>query len=272
MDHGEKCIGTTVSEELGVGYERGQSDEIVPELFPATLPVSEVCRVNWRGLSPDIHSARTYEWRGMQFEAPPGVFVPGPTARLIHDRIMDGVIPVAGKRYAAMGVGLGVETVAAGLQGAAAVYGVDVHYPSVKVAERYYRSYVASDKAPFVGVVSDLWSNFPHVEPLDVITFNPPLIDVVLSEDPEIVRNLCQGIALAERFFTQLSEFSILASGGTIYVVLSNTAPLREFVALAIRRDYRLQVIHEQGWPGEEVRTYVFDIRPAGSLGLPADS
>jgi len=226
------------------------------QTLPATLARDEILTVNASGLSPEIHSTRPYEWRGISLVVPPGVFRPGPTARLIHDRLMDGLLPVSGKRYAAMGVGLGVEAVAAGMRGAGLVLGVDIHSRSVEVAQANFDFLVGT--GAFRGVVSDLWENVEISEQLDVVTFNPPFIDTPLSSDPDLARNMCQGFRLAIRFFEQMRQKSVLARGGVIYVVLSNTAPLRDFVGLAISSGYRVEALHEQGWQGERVRTFLF--------------
>jgi release factor glutamine methyltransferase len=160
-----------------------------------------------------------------------------------------------------MGVGLGVEAVAAGLMQASEVYGIDVHIPSVEASIRNYEIHVGSSLAPFVGIVSDLWANVENGHRFDVITFNPPLINYQLSEDKEISRNLCQGLTLADSFLRQTNDRETLAMDGSMFIVLSNTAPLRDFLTLVLHYGFNIKVLHEQGWPGEEVQTYIFEIR-----------
>ena len=229
--------------------------------LPPTLTAEEIALVNHRGLSPDIHSVRPYHWGGLRFNAPPGVFLPGPTSRLVHEMIRDGRIRVRGLRYAAMGCGLGVETVLAGLRGALIVYGIDVHPPSVESSRRHYLKYVGTTGATFVGVISDLWNDFPSVAPLDVVTINPPFIGVHLSDDQDLIRNMCVGPELAQRFLRQLVERPLMSPEGVVYVTLSNTAPLRDFVSMALNHGLSVSVVHEQGWPGENVRTFILALR-----------
>ncbi|MEU4240216.1 hypothetical protein [Actinoplanes sp. NPDC026619] len=225
--------------------------------LPETLPEAEIRAVNTRSLGTEIHTHRRLSWRDMMFDVPPGVFMPSPTARLIPDLIMDGAISVQGKHYAAMGVGLGAEAVAAGLRGARTVYGIDIHPASVAAAESNFRLHVGSDASDFVGVVSDLWSAVPENPPIDVVTFNPPMIDITLSPDPDIARTLCRGFPIAESFFAQLSQREILAPHSKIYFVLSNTAPIRRFSGLAASLGYDVRIEYERGWQGERVRTFV---------------
>lgn len=233
--------------------------------LPATLPVEEIRAINRP--NPTIHEHRTYHWNGWDFELPPGVFRPGETSRLVHTRLLDGTLPVAGLRYAAMGAGLGVEAVVAGLRGARSVHVLDVHPESVRSAAGHYDRIVGEDGPPLVPLVTDLWEGFPADEQVDVVTFNPPAIEDPLSDDPAIVRNLCLGREIADRFFTQLVDRNPLAPNGVVYLILSNTAPLRDIVATALDNGFDAEVVHVEDWPGDNVQTYLFALRRAAEHG-----
>jgi release factor glutamine methyltransferase len=112
--------------------------------------------------------------------------------------------------------------------------------------------------------VADVWVGFPDGEQVDVVTFNPPGIDLPLSDDPDIVRNLCVGPGLAERFFDQLVARDLLAPRGVVYLVVSNTAPLRDIVAMALGKGFGAEVVHVEDWEGDNVLTYLFAMRREG--------
>jgi release factor glutamine methyltransferase len=231
--------------------------------LPQTVPAEEIRAINKP--NPAIHTHRTYSWNGWDFDLPPGVFRPGETSRLVHALLLDGTLPVAGLRYAAMGCGLGVEAVAAGVAGARTVYALDVHPESVRTTVRHYEkivgSVVGTDGPPLIPLVADVWEGFPDGEQVDVVTFNPPMIDLPLSDDPDIVRNLCVGPGLAERFFDQLVTRDLLAPGGVVYLIVSNTAPLRDIVAMALELGFGAEVVHVEDWEGDNVQTYLFAMR-----------
>jgi release factor glutamine methyltransferase len=86
----------------------------------------------------------------------------------VHTRLLDGTLPVAGLRYAAMGV----EAVVAGVRGARVVYALDVHPESVRTTARHYERIVGADGPPLVPVVADVWAGFPDGVQVDVVTFN----------------------------------------------------------------------------------------------------
>jgi release factor glutamine methyltransferase len=230
--------------------------------LPRTVPAEEIRAINKP--SRAIHTHRTYRWHDWDFDLPPGVFQPGETSRLVHARLLDGTLPVAGLRYAAMGCGLGVEAVVAGVKGARTVYALDVHPGSVRTAVQHYEKIVGADGPPIVPLVTDGWDGFPDGEQVDVVTFNPPSIDLPLTDDPDVVRNLCVGPGLATRFFDQLVTRDLLAAGGVVYLVLSNTAPLRDVVAAALDLGFGAEVVHVEDWEGDNVQTYLFAMRRGG--------
>ncbi|WP_300006843.1 methyltransferase [Pseudonocardia sp.] len=227
--------------------------------LPRTLTPDEIRAIN--NPSRAIHDHRSYTWNGWDFDLPPGVFHPGETSRLVHSRLLDGTLPVAGLRYAAMGAGLGVEAVVAGVHGAAAVYALDVHPESVRTTARHYARIVGSGGPPLYPLVADVWEGFPDGHQVDVVTFNPPAIELPLSDDPDIVRNLCVGRDIASRFFGQLVSRELLAPGGVVYLIVSNTAPLRDIVAIGLDAGFDAEVVHVEDWPGDDVQTYLFALR-----------
>jgi release factor glutamine methyltransferase len=234
-------------------------------LLPDTLPAEQILAAY--DLTPASPGSRAYRWNGWDFELSPGVFEPGEGSRLLHDRLLDGTLPLAGLRYAAMGVGLGVEAVVAGVRGASTVHALDVHEESVRTTARHYARIVGDGGPPFVGVVSDLWQDLPDDARFDVVTFNPPLIDVRLSEDPDVVRNRCMGVGLALRFFDQIASRRLLAPGGVVYLTLASTEPLREVVAMALHAGFDVEALHVSDRPagsGRSVRTYLLALS-AGS-------
>lgn len=217
------------------------------EHLPPPLPAEHIIALNRPKADP--HSTRTYEWNGWTFDVPPGVFLPGATSRMIHERIRNGAIDVRGRRYAAMGAGLGIEAVVAGLRGAREVYAADVHPESVAATRRNYARLVGGAAGTaFTPVVGDLFDGFPDGTRLDLVTFNPPAVSQRVSEDPDVVRNVCAGTPLLAEFFTQLARRDLLASGGEVFVVVSNTADLRGIVGDAADAGFTADVHHRHDW------------------------
>lgn len=228
-------------------------------LLPSTLSPGEIFAAY--DVAPPTEERRSYRWNGWDFDLPPGVFQPGTTSRLLHDRLLDGTLPLANLTYAAMGTGLGVEAVVAGVRGATTVYALDIHEESVRTTARHYWRIVGDGGPPFVGVISDLWEELLDGVQLDVVTFNPPFIDVPLSDDPYIVRNRCMGAGLASRFFDQLVSRRLLAAGGVVYLTLSNTEPLRDIVAMALHAGFDVEALHVDNSSGTSVQTYLLALR-----------
>jgi release factor glutamine methyltransferase len=225
--------------------------------LPPPLPAEQIIALNQpRG---DLHTERRYEWNGWEFDVPPGVFLPGGTSRMVHERLLDGRIPVAGRRYGAMGVGLGVETVAAAHAGAAEIYAIDVHPESVAAAQRHHRRLAGGTPGRFVPVVADLFDGFPAGVRLDVVTFNPPAVSQTVSTDPDVVRNVCRGAPLLAAFFQQLVARDVLAADGEVYLVVSNTADLPTIVRHALDAGLTPTVDHVHDWQ-DGVFTYLFRI------------
>ncbi|MGW3991242.1 methyltransferase [Streptomyces sp. NPDC004830] len=235
------------------------------EQLPPPLPADRIISLNQP--KADLHTTRTYAWNGWTFDVPPGVFLPGWTSRLIHERVLDGRIETRGLRYAAMGVGLGVEAVAAGVRGAREIHALDVHPQSVAAATRHYRRLVG-ERPAFHPAVSDVFDALPEGVQLDVVTFNPPAVSQTVSDDPDVVRNVCVGAPLLATFFAQITEKDLLAPGGEIHVIASNTADLRALVQHALDHGLRPRIDHLHDWQ-DGVFTYLFRIthdtpRPGG--------
>lgn len=234
-------------------------DRSLVDALPPPLPVERILAVN--PPRKDLRTTRSYEWNGWRFQAPPGVFPPGGTSRMVHQRILDDDIDVRGRRYAAMGVGLGVEAVAAGARGAREVYAADVHAPSVAATtDNFARLLGERTPTALVPVVGDMFGGFPDGIRLDVVTFNPPAVSHPVSTDPDVVRNVCVGATVTERFFDQLRERSLLAPEGEVFLIASNTADLRRIVGHAEATDFRAEVHHRHDW-GDGVVTYLFRFR-----------
>ncbi|MBR8743065.1 methyltransferase [Nocardiopsis sp. MG754419] len=181
--------------------------------LPPPLPADRIVALNRPKV--DLHTHRSYAWNGWDFEVPPGVFLPGATSRMIHQRVLDDDIDVRGRSYAAVGVGLGVEAVVAGVRGAARVHA------------------------------------------LDVVTFNPPAVSRPVSQDPDIVRNVCAGTPVTDAFFDQLAERDLLAPGGEVFLIASNTADLRHIIGHALTVGFTPRIHHLHDWD-DGVLTYLF--------------
>ncbi|AXE24112.1 methyltransferase [Streptomyces globosus] len=228
--------------------------------LPDTLSRDEILAIN-SGSKSDIHTERAYAYNGWTFTLPPGVFKPGDTSRIVHDRLLDGTIPVKGRAYAAMGVGLGVEAVIAGTLGAREVYAVDVHPDSVATAAAHYGRIVGDrTDTVFRPLVSNLFEEFPDSARLDVITFNPPAVSARTSDDPTVVRNVCVGAEIVLRFFDQIATRDLLAPDGEIYLIVSNTAELKRIVGHGIDAGFRPAVLHRQTWEGDDCQAYLFKL------------
>lgn len=224
--------------------------------LPEPLPAAQIIALNRP--KADLHTVRPYEWNGWTFELPPGVFLPGATSRMIHERLLDGTIRVENRVYAAMGVGLGVEAVVAGLRDAAEIYACDVDADSVRTAQRYFEALAApTSRSTFVAAPGDLFDGVPAGAKADVITFNPPAVSQQVSDDPAIVRNVCAGSPLVARFFEQIAERGLLAPGGEIFLIASNTADLRTIIGHATELGFAAEVAHLHDWQ-DGVLTFLF--------------
>jgi release factor glutamine methyltransferase len=231
--------------------------------LPPPLPADQIIALNRP--KADLHTTRQYAWRGWTFELPPGVFLPGETSRMVHERILDGTIEVRGRSYAAMGVGLGVEAVAAGLRGAREIHALDVHPESVATTRRHYERLVGERAGTaFVPLVSDVFAAVPDGVRFDVVTFNPPAVSQRVSDDPDVVRNVCAGAPLLAAFFGQLAERRLLAEDGEVFLIVSNTADLRAIIGHAQGLGFRPEVAYRHDWH-DGVLTYIFRLTlPAG--------
>ena len=225
--------------------------------LPPPLPAARIIDLNRP--RTDLAAHRRHTWNGWTLDVPPGVFLPGATSRMIHQRILDGVIDVRGRRYAAMGCGLGVEAAVAALRGARTVHALDVHPASIAATEAVYRT-VVGDTAPdtvFTARVSDQFSAVPDGTAFDVITFNPPAVSQKVASDPDVVRNVCVGAPVTDAFFTQIAERGLLAAGGEIHLIVSNTADLRTIIGRAADLGFTAEVAHRHDWE-DGVLTYLF--------------
>ncbi|MFI7351596.1 methyltransferase [Streptomyces sp. NPDC049936] len=228
------------------------------EQLPPPLPADQIITLNQP--KADLHTTRSYEWNGWTFDVPPGVFTPGWTSRMIHERLLDGRIETRGLGYAAMGAGLGVEAVAAGLRGAREIHALDVHPQSVAATARHYRRLVGERAGTsFLPAVSDVFDALPEGARLDVVTFNPPAVSQTVSDDPDVVRNVCVGAPLLAKFFAQIAEKDLLAPAGEIYVIASNTADLRALVQHALDHGLSPRIDHLHDWQ-DGVLTFLFRI------------
>ncbi|MDQ2585257.1 methyltransferase [Saccharothrix yanglingensis] len=228
------------------------------EELPPVLPAEHIIAINQP--KRDLHTERDYTWNGMGFRLPPGVFHPGETSRMLHRWLLDGDIETRGKVYAAMGVGAGVEAVAAGLRGAGTVYALDVHPASVEATDRHYATHVGDRSGTrFRPLVSDLFSAAPDGARLDVVTFNPPAVSQTVSDDPDVVRNVCVGAPLVTRFFDELVDRDLLAPDGEVLLIVSNTADLRTIIGHAELRGFTTAVRHRHDWH-DGVVTFLFGL------------
>ncbi|WP_236241241.1 methyltransferase [Streptomyces sp. CC228A] len=228
--------------------------------LPETLPRDEILAIN-SGSKSDIHTERTYQYNGWTFTLPPGVFKPGDTSRIIHDRLLDGTIPLKGRTYAAIGVGLGVEAVIAGTLAAREVYAADIHPDSVATATAHYQRIVGHrPDTLFRPLVSNLFEQFPDSARLDVITFNPPAVSTRTSDDPTVVRNVCVGTDIVLRFFDQLATRNLLAPHGEIHLTVSNTAELTRIIRHGIDAGFHPAIQHRQTWDGDNCQAYLFKL------------
>lgn len=236
-----------------------QSVPVTPQDLPPPLPADTVAALN----RPDgtLHTTRTRHWNGWDLEVPPGVFRPGLTSEMLADRVLSGEIETRGRRHLSMGCGLGLEVLAAGLRGAAHVHAVDVHPASVRTAIDHLDRLVGGTER--TGTVADLFDGVPGGTVVDVVTFNPPAVSVRVAEDPDVVRNVCEGAPLLERFFAQLAARDVLAPDGEVYVIASNTADLPALVDGALQHGFAAGLALRHDW-GDGVITHLFRFTRAG--------
>ncbi|MET9323336.1 methyltransferase [Streptomyces sp. NPDC003038] len=250
-----------MSDPTAAGAAASQDDAwALLESLPDTLPRAEILAIN--SSKSDIHAQRSYTYNGWTFQLPPGVFKPGDTSRIVHDRLLDGTIPLEGRSYAAIGAGLGVEAVIAGLKGAREIYAADIHPDSVATAAAHYELIVGDRPGTvFRPLVSNLFEEFPASARLDVITFNPPAVSTKTSHDPTVVRNVCVGIDIVARFFDQIVDRDLLAPGGEVHLIVSNTSELKNIVKYAIKAGFSPRITHRQTWEGDNCQAYLFLLR-----------
>ncbi|BBG00539.1 MULTISPECIES: methyltransferase [Pseudonocardia] len=233
---------------------------VTPRELPPPLPATRIAELN----RPDgtLHTTRSHSWNGLELDVPPGVFKPGLTSAMIADRVLSGEIETRGRRYLAMGCGLGIEVVAAGLRGATHTWAVDVHPASVETAVRQHRRFAGGEAC--TGVVADLLDGVPEGIGVDVVTFNPPAVSVPVADDPDVVRNVCQGVPLLQRFFAQLAGRDVLAPGAEVFVIASNTADLPGLVDAAERSGFAAELALRHDW-GDGVLTHLFRFTRPGA-------
>lgn len=224
-----------------------------PQDLPPLLPDPTIARMNRP--DQDLHTTRHYRWNALDLDVPPGVFRPGLTSAMIFDRVASGEIETRGRRYLAMGCGLGVETVAAALRGAAHVYAVDIHRASVEAAQANYARFVGGSGC--TGIVSDLLDAVPDGAAVDVLSFNPPAVSRRVSDDPDVIRNVCVGAGLIEQLFAQLDARQVLVPDGLVYLIASNTADLPAIVHAGTRHGFAAYLVTRHDW-GTGVITHLF--------------
>lgn len=135
---------------------------------------------------------------------------------------------------------------------------MDIHAESVETAARHYRRLVgARGGTDFVPVVGDMFDGLAPGVRLDVITFNPPAVSQRVSDDPAVVRNVCAGAPLVARFFTRIRDRDLLADGGEVFLVVSNTADLRTIVGDALDQGFTAEIDHLHDWQ-DGVLTFLF--------------
>jgi release factor glutamine methyltransferase len=132
---------------------------------------------------------------------------------------------------------------------------------SVRTTARHYERIVGADGPPLVPVVADVWAGFPDGVQVDVVTFTRQPSNSRCPTTPDIVRNVCVGRDIAARFVGQLVSRNLLSPGGVVYLIVSNTAALRDIVMLALDAGFDAEVVHVQDWPGENAQTYLFALR-----------
>ncbi|MFP4437400.1 MAG: methyltransferase [Chloroflexaceae bacterium] len=233
--------------------------------LPETLPAAESVAAN--ATKCNLHTWRVYSYNGWTFDVPPGILVPGGTSRVVHDRLWDNHIVVADRTYAVMGVGLGVEVLIATVRGARTIYALDIHARSVHTTAAYYERFIGQRAdCRFIPLVSDLFQQLPEQTQLDVITFNPPAVAVPVSDDPNVIRNVCVGTEIMLRFLGEIAERDLLNPTGELFVTLSNTAELRKIIAYAVLVGFWPEVVHIQTYapPYQAIQTFLFRMTRPG--------
>ena len=240
-----------------------ETDAVLDQL-PAMLAPDEIRAANSRHVDPQ--TVRPFAFAGWDFAAPPGVHLPGKASVSVFERIHDGRIAVAGRRYGAIGCGLGVEAVVAAHAGAREILACDVHAPSVEAAAEHVRRHagdrIGRGELVFRPVVSDVLADVPGDVALDVVTFNAPTIAVPVSDDPDVVRSVSVGDGIAERFFVQLAERELLAPGGEVFLLASNTSDLAAIVRHGAAAEFRPEIIHVRRRPDIKLEGHLFRFTP----------
>jgi release factor glutamine methyltransferase len=123
---------------------------------------------------------------------------------------------------------------------------------------RRFAPEAATEVVPAVG---DLLDGLPDEAAVDVVTFNPPAVSRPVSDDPDVVRNVCAGSELLRRFFVGIAERGVLAPAGEIYVIASTTADLRAIAGHGLDAGFTVEVAHHHDWQ-DGVLTYLLRFTP----------
>lgn len=228
--------------------------------LPVTLAADTIRELN----APNTLSQtqRHYSYEGHSYLIPPGVFLPGETSKLIHNRIVNGDIPVRGKDVCVVGCGAGIEGVLLHAAGARTICLADLDPVSVQAARENFALCVPGASISPIFLTSDLFSNFSHATKWDVILFNPPAVSVPVSDDTNVIRNTSVGTSIVLSFAEQILSKSLLKENGSAFCILSNTAELRRIYVELVCRGFSVSIFHSQGWPPpyEHLFSFVFKL------------
>lgn len=228
--------------------------------LPKKLPDKEIIEAN--RASSDNKGDRHYKYMEYNFEVPSGVFMPGGTSRVIHDRLYDGTIKI-GKTFIAMGTGCGVEPVIAASRGAKRIYAVDSHAGSVRASEMNFHANIRGIGIELYPIESNLFGNVKENAGADLIVFNPPTVDLKFTGNKDVIRNVCTGSFVLVEFFSQILKKKALDDAGEVIIVMSNTSDLKYLVEKIWEMGFNAEILEIRHWdrPYEKILTHLFSFR-----------
>lgn len=152
------------------------------------------------------------------------------------------------------------------------MYAVDIAPESIQATVNNFQRLIGeSSRTQLQTFVSDLLSDLPDNIQAEVITFNPPSIDVTYSDDPDVLRAVCAGPDVITRLFAQIKVKSALAGDGELIITVSNTSDLRAIVSSGYEQGFIPSVLSLHTWPEpyHRIKTHVFSFRQSKSQSRP---
>lgn len=185
-----------------------------------------------------LRKPRSYMWRSVTVNVPPGIFHPGfffSTKQLLNFLEQQ---PLQGKTLLEIGSGSGIVSIFAAKKGAVVT--------CCDISPRAVETTIANAKANSVSIdamTSDLFANVPSKK-FELIAVNPPYYrkDPLTTEEHAWYAG--KELDYFSRFFRDAKSF--LAPGGNVLMVLSDECDLSQIQRIAEQNDWHWEIASEQ--------------------------